>query len=83
MIENLELTGDFHKGRLVGLELPTTVELTVTQSDPGLRGDTSKGGTKLATMETGLVIQVPLFVESGEKLKVDTRTGEYVGRASA
>ena len=83
LIENLGVTGDFHQGRLVGLELPTTVELTVTQSDPGLRGDTSKGGTKVATMETGLVIQVPLFIESGEKLKVDTRTGEYVGRASA
>lgn len=79
--ENLAVTGDFHNGRLVGLELPTTVELTVAQTDPGLRGDTSKGGTKPATMETGLVVQVPLFVETGERLKIDTRTGDYVGRA--
>lgn len=82
LIENLEVTGDFHNGRLVGLELPTTVELKVTQADPGLRGDTSKGGTKPATMETGLVVQVPLFVGPGETIKVDTRTGDYVGRAS-
>lgn len=82
LIENLEVTGDFHNGRLVGLELPTTVALKVAQADPGLRGDTSKGGTKPATMETGLVVQVPLFIEPGEAISVDTRTGEYVGRAS-
>lgn len=81
LTENLEVTGDFHGGRLVGLELPTTVELTVTQADPGLRGDTSKGGTKPVTMETGLVVQAPLFIEQGETLKIDTRTGDYVGRA--
>ncbi|MBI4227541.1 MAG: elongation factor P [Candidatus Omnitrophica bacterium] len=82
LIENLEVTGDFHNGRLVGLELPTTVALKVAQADPGLRGDTSKGGTKPATMETGLVVQVPLFIEPGETVSVDTRTGDYVGRAS-
>ncbi|MBI4313853.1 MAG: elongation factor P [Candidatus Omnitrophica bacterium] len=81
LLENLQVRGDFHNGRLVGLELPTTVELAVAQADPGLRGDTSKGGTKPVTLETGLVIQAPLFIETGEKLKVDTRTGEYVGRA--
>lgn len=81
LIENLEVTGDFHKSALVGLELPTTVALKVAQTDPGLRGDTSKGGTKPATMETGLVVQVPLFIEQDEMISVDTRTGEYVGRA--
>lgn len=81
LTENLEVTGDFHQGRLVRLELPATVELKVTQADPGLRGDTSKGGTKPVTLETGLTVQAPLFVESGEVIKVDTRTGEYVGRA--
>jgi len=80
--ENLEVVGDFHGGRLVGLELPTTVELQVVQADPGVRGDTSKGGAKPVTLETGLVIQAPLFVETGDTLKVDTRTVEYVGRAS-
>lgn len=80
--EALEATGDFHQGRLVGLELPTTVELKVTQADPGLRGDTSKGAMKPVTVETGLVVQAPLFIEPGETLKIDTRTGEYVGRAA-
>jgi len=80
--EGLEVTGDFHNGRLVGLELPTTVALQVVRADPGLRGDTSKGGTKPVTLETGLVVQAPLFIEQGETLKIDTRTGEYVGRAS-
>ena len=80
--ENLEVTGDFYNSRLVGLDLPTTVELKVTQADPGLKGDTSKGAMKPVTMETGLVVQAPLFIETGEVLKIDTRTGEYVGRAS-
>ncbi len=62
------------------VEPPVNVELTVTQTDPGLRGDTAQGGTKPATMETGLVVQVPLFIEEGEVLKIDTRTGKYLGR---
>lgn len=82
LTDNLEVVGDFHNGRLVGLELPTTVELKVTQADPGLRGDTSRGGTKPVTVETGYVLQAPLFVGPGETIKVDTRTGEYVGRAN-
>lgn len=81
LMENLEVTGDFHNGRLVGLELPTTVELKVTQADPGVRGDSSRGGTKPVTMETGLIVQAPLFIGPGETLKIDTRTGDYVGRA--
>jgi elongation factor P len=64
------------------VSLPSTVELEVTQADPGVRGDTaSGGGTKPATLETGAVVQVPLFVEPGERVKVDTRSGEYVSRA--
>lgn len=62
------------------VEPPLTVELQVTQTDPGLRGDTAQGGAKPATMETGLVVQVPLFIEEGEILKIDSRTGKYLGR---
>jgi elongation factor P len=64
------------------LQLPSAVDLQVTQTEPGLRGDTaSGGGTKPATLETGAVVQVPLFVDTGEKVRVDTRTGKYVSRA--
>ena len=59
---------------------PNFVQLAVTQTDPGLRGDTASGATKPATVETGAVIKVPLFIEEGEVLKIDTRTGEYVSR---
>ncbi len=62
------------------VEPPLTVELQVTQTDPGVRGDTAQGGSKPATMETGLVVQVPLFIEEGEVLKIDSRTGKYLGR---
>jgi elongation factor P len=65
----------------IGVELPTSVVLTVTRTDPGFKGDTATGGNKPATMETGLVVQVPLFVNEGDKLKVDTRTGDYLERA--
>ena len=65
-----------------GAQPPTAVELTVTQTDPGLKGDTaSGGGSKPATLETGVVVQVPLFIEEGERVRVDTRSGEYVSRA--
>ena len=80
LIENLQVRGEFYENKLIGLELPTTVTLKVTESDPGLRGDTSKSAMKPAILETGFKIQVPLFVEPGEQIKVDTRTGEYVGR---
>jgi elongation factor P len=65
----------------IGVELPTSVVLTVTRTDPGFKGDTATGGNKPATMETGLVVNVPLFVNEGDQLTVDTRTGEYLGRA--
>ncbi len=65
----------------ISVAAPNHVELTITQSDPGVKGDTSSGGTKPATLETGAVVKVPLFVQEGEKIKVDTRTGEYLSRA--
>ncbi len=64
----------------VGIELPIFVELAVAKTEPGVRGDTASGGSKPATLETGAVIQVPLFIEEGDVLKVDTRTGEYIER---
>lgn len=64
----------------IDVELPTSVELTVTETDPGFKGDTATGGNKPATLETGLVVNVPLFISEGDKLKIDTRTGEYVER---
>ena len=71
----------FNDGNPLYVELPAAVELTVKQTDPGIQGDRSTGGTKPATLETGVQIQVPLFITTGEKIKVDTRTGEYLGRA--
>ncbi|MEM6456075.1 MAG: elongation factor P [Acidobacteriota bacterium] len=68
-------------GNPIAVTPPNFVTLTVTQTDPGLRGDTSSGGNKPATMETGAVVRVPLFINEGEVLKIDTRTGEYVSRA--
>jgi elongation factor P len=72
----LVLYGD----EVIGIELPATVELTVTQTEPGFKGDTATGGTKPATLETGLVVQVPLFVEEGTKIRVNTETGAYIER---
>ena len=66
---------------IVGVEMPPSVELTVSETEPGLQGDRSTGGTKPATLETGHVVQVPLFIDKGERVKVDTRTGEYMSRA--
>ncbi|MDX1631239.1 MAG: elongation factor P [Thermoanaerobaculia bacterium] len=68
-------------GNPISVEPPNFVELEVTKTDPGVRGDTSSGGSKPATLETGAVIKVPLFIDRGEVIKVDTRTGEYVSRA--
>jgi elongation factor P len=70
-----------YQGQVIGVELPAAVELTVADTEPGVQGDRVSGGRKSATLETGLVVQVPLFVESGERVKVDTRTGEYLARA--
>lgn len=72
-----------YEGRPVGAELPVTLELEVTDTEPGVKGDRVSGALKPATVETGAVVQVPLFVETGEKIKVDTRTGEYIARVQA
>ena len=79
--ENIDVYVQFYNGRAVGLDLPTSVNLTVVQSDPGVKGDTATGATKPATLETGLVVQVPLFINEGEVLKIDTRTSAYIERA--
>ncbi|HET9050678.1 MAG TPA: elongation factor P [Candidatus Dormibacteraeota bacterium] len=68
-------------GRVIGVELPIAVELEVTYTEPGFRGDTATGGTKPATVETGASVDVPLFVSSGERIRIDTRTGRYMERA--
>jgi elongation factor P len=70
-----------YQGSIVGVDLPAAVELTVAVTEPGIQGDRVSGARKPATLETGLVVQVPLFVEPGERIKVDTRTGEYLARA--
>ncbi len=69
------------EGEVLGVDLPAAVELLVAETEPGIQGDRVSGARKPATMETGLVVQVPLFIETGEKLKIDTRTGEYLTRA--
>jgi len=81
LLENTEAVVAIHEGVALYVELPTSVELVIAQTDPGLQGDRSTGGTKPATLETGATIQVPLFVSTGEKVKVDTRDGRYLGRA--
>jgi len=72
-----------HDGVPIAVELPASMVLTITQTDPGVKGDTRTGGMKPATLETGVVVNVPLFVEEGERVKVDTRTGEYVERVKS
>ena len=82
LLENAEVDVLFWKGNPVNIVLPSFVEITIRQSDPGVKGDTSSGATKPATLETGAVIQVPLFLKEGEKVRVDTRTGEYCERVN-
>jgi translation elongation factor P len=81
MLENTLATVAFNDGNPLYVELPASVELTITHTEPGVQGDRSTGGTKPATLETGAEIKVPLFITTGERVKVDTRTGEYLGRA--
>jgi len=78
--EGIKLFILFYNGRPIDIELPNFVNLKVVQTDPGLKGDTASGGMKKAVMDTGLQINVPLFIKEGEVLKIDTRTGEYVER---
>jgi elongation factor P len=81
LLEEQTATVAFNEGVPLYVELPAAVELTVSQTDPGLQGDRSTGGTKPATLETGAQVQVPLFITTGEKIRVDTRTGDYLSRA--
>jgi len=80
--DNLEVQGFFYKHEILNINLPFFIEFTITDTEPGVRGDTAKSGTKPATIETGANIQVPLFVETGDRIKVDTRTGGYIERVS-
>jgi len=79
--EGLAVVAVRHKEMMIGVELPNSVELTVIETDPGVRGDTASGGTKPAKLETGFYVNVPLFINEGDVLRVDTRTGQYLERA--
>src|ERR1700744_1572609 len=81
LLEEQTVTIAFNEGTPLYVDMPAAVELVIAQTDPGLQGDRSTGGTKPATLQTGATIQVPLFITTGEKIKVDTRTGQYLGRA--
>ena len=80
--ENEEVTVSFYQGNAFAIEPPITVELVITESEPGVKGNTATGATKPAIVETGAQVMVPLFVDQGEKIKIDTRTGEYLSRAN-
>ena len=82
MLENCEAIVAMHEGSPLYIELPASVELVVTYTEPGLQGDRSSGGTKPATVETGITVQVPLFIKQDEKILVDTRNASYLGRAN-
>ena len=79
--ENMEVSLITYEGEIIGIDLPNNVELEVTETEPGLKGDTVSGGSKSATLETGLVVQVPLFINQGETLLISTSDGKYVSRA--
>lgn len=79
--ENMNLGVLLYNGAVIGVDLPNTVQLQVAHTEPGVRGDTATGGSKPATLETGAVVQVPFFVNEGDMLIIDTRTGSYVSRA--
>jgi len=81
MKENMEVSIIVYEGEVLGVDLPKNVELEVTDTEPGIKGDTASGGSKTATLETGLTIQVPLFINKGEMLVISTSEGKYVSRA--
>ncbi len=83
MLENAEAVVAVHEGTPLYVELPASVELVISYTEPGMQGDRSTGGTKPATLETGAQVQVPLFITTGEKVKVDTRSGDYLGRVNS
>ena len=78
--ENMDVKVITFKDRVLGVELPNTVELTVVETEPGIKGDTATGGSKNAKMDTGYVVKVPLFINEGDVLRIDTRSGEYIER---
>ena len=80
--ENLDVDVVFWKGNPISIDLPSFIEAAVSETDPGVKGDTASGATKPATLETGAVVQVPLFIKEGERIRVDTRSGEYVERVN-
>jgi elongation factor P len=80
--ENVEVEVLLHNGKAIGIELPMFLNLKVVETDPGLKGNTASGGSKPAKLETGVTIQAPLFISTGEGVKVDTRTGDYIERVS-
>jgi len=80
--ENMTISVQMYQGEAIGIQLPNTVELEVVETDPGLKGDTAAGGTKPATLETGAIVNVPLFINIGDVIAVDTRSKEYLKRAS-
>ncbi len=80
--ENMEIDVVWYKGKILGIELPTTVDLVITYTEPGIKGDTVSSTMKPATVETGATVLVPLFINNGDKIRVDTRTGEYVQRVN-
>jgi elongation factor P len=80
LVENQAVFVAMHDGKPISVELPASVELSIKHTDPGLKGDRVSGATKLATLQTGATLQVPLFVETGDRVKVDTRTGQYLTR---
>lgn len=82
MKENMNVTGLYGDNELLTIELPASVILEIKETEPGVRGDTAKSGNKPATLETGAVVRVPLFINPGDMVKVDTRTGNYIERAS-
>lgn len=79
--ENMNVSILFHQGKIIGVDLPTQVELEVVETEPGIKGDTASGGSKPATLETGAVVKVPFFINVGDVLRVNTKTGEYIERA--
>ncbi len=80
--EGLTINVSFYKGKAIGVDLPNFVDMLVTKTEPGMKGDTAQNATKPAELESGYVIQVPLFLEEGEMVKIDTRTGDYITRVS-
>lgn len=79
--ENMDVKIMIYDNRILGVDLPNTVNLTVVETEPGIKGDTATGGSKNATLDTGYVVKVPLFINEGDVLAIDTRTGDYISRA--